>query len=215
MSILSVFTKTNSWRRFIYSLYAPGYDRLVRGFLKKRRRSIALADLKTGERVLLVGAGTGLDLELIAPGPQLTAIDLTPAMLAILRRRAERLGIQVDARVMDAHAMDYADASFDVAILHLILSVIPDPVRCIREVARVLRPGGRVVILDKFVPDAAEPHWALRLINPLLSLLGTEITRKLGPIIKGSGLAMDHEEAAGRGGLFKIVMLRKVEQTKE
>lgn len=212
MSILTSFTRTNFWRRFVYTLWAPGYDRPLRLLLKKRRRSIELADLTAGERVLLVGAGTGLDLELMVHGLRLTAIDLTPAMLAILRRRAGRLGIQVDARVMDAQAMDFPDDSFDVAILHLILSVVPDPVRCVREVARVLRPGGRAMIFDKLIDDKMKPSRAFRVINPLLSLLGTEIIRQLGPLLQGSGLVVTHEETTGAGGIIKIVMLRKVEQ---
>lgn len=204
------FSNTNAWRRIIYSLWAPGYDRLAGLLLKKRRRAIELAAPKAGEKVLLIGAGTGLDLEFMAPGPRLIAIDLTPAMLAILRRRAGRLGLEVEARVMDGQALEFLDASFDLVILHFILAVIPDPGRCIREVARVLRPGGRAVILDKFMPDAKRPPWIFRLINPLLSFLGTELTRQLGPILQDSGLTITHEESAG-GDIFKIALLSKAE----
>jgi ubiquinone/menaquinone biosynthesis C-methylase UbiE len=89
---------------------------------------------------------------------------------------------------MDGHALKFPDASFDAVILHLIVAVIPDPVKCLREAARVLRPGGRAVIFDKFVPDDQRPPLALRLPNPLTSLFGTEITRKLGPLLAESGL---------------------------
>jgi phosphatidylethanolamine/phosphatidyl-N-methylethanolamine N-methyltransferase len=106
--------------------------------------------------------------------------------------------------------MDLPDASFDVAILHLILSVVLDPVRCIREVARVLKQDGRVIVFDKFMPDAKRPPLIFRLVNPLLSILGTEITRQLGPILQASGLAVTHEEPAGGGGILKIVILKKL-----
>lgn len=158
--------------------------------------------------MLLVGAGTGLDLEFMPPGPRLAAIDLTPAMLEILRQRAKRLGLQVDARVMDGQALEFADESFDLVILNLILAVIPDPVRCLREAARVLKPGGRVLIFDKFLPDARRPPLFFRMINPVLSFLGTEVTRQLGPILQGSGLSITHQEPAGGAGLLKIVMLK-------
>ena len=197
------------WYRFCYSLWSPFYDILVRGFVGWRRRSLELVDLQAGERVLIVGAGTGSDLQFIDPGPKITAIDVTKAMLRKLRRRARRRGLTVDAQVMDGQAMDFADGSFDVVILHLILAVIPDPVRCARESARVLRPGGRIVILDKFVADDRRPPLVLRLVNPVLKALGTNINRKLGPILEGTALRIVRQEPAGLGGFFKIVLLRK------
>lgn len=202
-------SNTNSWRRIIYSAWAPLYDHLARAFKAQRRRALELAAPKAGERVLLVGAGTGLDLEVMPPGPQLMATDLTPAMLEILKKRAQRLGLAVDARVMDGQALEFPDGSFDWVILHLILAVIPDPVRCLREAVRVLRPGGHVLIFDKFLPDGERPPLFFRLINPVLSFLGTEVTRQLGPILEGSGLTITHEEPAGGGGILKIVILRK------
>jgi len=203
------FAMLNNWYRFCYTLWSPFYDLLVRGFAGWRRRSISLVGLQPGERVLIVGAGTGLDLNFIAPGPKITAIDLTAAMLRKLRKRACQQGLDVDARVMDAQAMPFDDASFDVVILHMILAVIPDPVRCAREVARVLRPGGRAVILDKFVADNRRVPLILRLVNPLLRFLGTNATRRLGPILEGTGLRILHQEPAGLRGFFKIVLLGK------
>lgn len=112
---------------------------------------------------------------------------------------------------MDAHHLAFPDASFDAAVLHLILAVIPDPVRCVREVARVLRPGGRAVIFDKFVPDQARAPLALRLVAPLASLLGTETTRRLGPILAGSGLEAVCGEPAWLRSLYRIAMVRKLD----
>ncbi|MBE3070109.1 MAG: methyltransferase domain-containing protein [Planctomycetes bacterium] len=201
---------SNTGQRVRYTLWAPVYDRLAWVFARRRRRSIKRADLKPGERVLILGAGTGLDLDFIGPGTILTAIDLTPAMLERLRRRAQRLGVEVDTRVMDGAALEFPDGSFDVALLHLIVAVIPDPGRCVREVARVLRPGGRAVIFDKFCPDDKRPSIVVRILNPIARcLFGTDSTRRLGPILEGSGLKIVHEEPAGLRGLFKIVQVRK------
>jgi len=201
---------TNTWRRINYTVMAPVYDAVaVRLFQRRRRRSLEALNLQPGERVLIVGAGTGLDLPLIGRGPVITAIDLTPVMIARLKRRAAAFGLDVDARVMDGQALEFADATFDAVILHLILSLIPDPKRCMREVARVLRPGGRAVILDKFVPDAGKPPLGLRVINPIARVLATELTRRLGPIMEGSGLQCVHSEAVGFGGLLKVVLARK------
>ena len=200
---------TNAWNRMRYSLFAPGYDWAVRFARSRRRRSLALLNLQPGERVLIVGAGTGLDLEFIPPGVSITATDLTPAMLARLRKRAARLGLKVDARVMDGQSLEFPEGSFDAVILHLIVAVIPDPVRCVCEAARVLRTGGRAVILDKFAPEGRKPPWALRLINPVVGLLASEVTRQLRPILASSAFRVVHEEATGFGGFCRIVLMEK------
>ena len=192
---------TNSWNRIRYSGLAPIYDLIARPTQRMRRRSLALLNLQPGERVLITGAGTGLDLDGITPGPVLTAIDLTPAMVEKLRRRATRLGLAVDARVMDGHALEFADGSFD--------AVIPDPVRCLREAARVLRRGGRAVILDKFAPDQGPLPLRLRLLNPIASFFATNVNRRLGPLFAGSGLRVVHREAAAWRGFFQIALVVK------
>ena len=200
---------TNPWNRFRYSCWAPIYDLIALPVRPMRRRSMALANLQPGERVLIVGAGTGLDLDFISTSPVITATDLTPAMLEKLRRRAARLGLAVDARVMDGHALEFADGSFDVVILHFIVAVIPDPLRCLREAARVLRPGGRAVILDKFAPDDGPlPLW-IRLLNPPASLLATHVNRRLGPLVASSGLRVIHREPVALRGFFQTAVAVK------
>ena len=200
---------TNIWHRIVYTLGAPVYNILTRGFRKKRRRSIKAADIQPGERVLLVGAGTGLDLDFIPREAQITAIDITPAMLLRLRRRARRLGLAVDARVMDGRAMAFTDGAFDVVILHLILSVIPEPLRCAKEVGRVLRKGGRAVILDKFVPDEGKPPLFNRIMNPVAAFFGTRLDRRLGPLLAAAGLRIVCQKNAMIAGFFKITCARK------
>jgi phosphatidylethanolamine/phosphatidyl-N-methylethanolamine N-methyltransferase len=201
---------TNRWRRFTYTLWAPGYDAVGWLFRRKRARALQLLALQPHERVLLVGAGTGLDLPLLPRDLRLTAIDLTPAMIRRLTRRAARLQISLDARAMDAQQLAFPDASFDAVILHLILAVVPDPVPCIREVARVLRPGGRAVVLDKFVPDGTKPSLLRRLFNPLALAFFTDMTRKLGSIAAADpSLRITHDEPAGWGGFFRIALLQK------
>lgn len=200
----------NVWNQFRYTLWAPIYDR-VAAFPAHRRRSIELLNLVPGEEVLILGAGTGADLPLIPAGVNIKAIYITPAMIRRLRQRAQVLGRPVDARVMDGQALAFPAHSFDAVILHLILAVIPDPVACIREVERVLKPCGRAVVFDKFVADDQEPSWGRRVLNVLTGLLFSDITRKLGPIVARTSLLIEHREVALIAGIpYQIVLLRKL-----
>lgn len=197
---------TNRWNRLRYSLYTPFYDAFVRRLARGRRRALSLLDVKSGERVLIDGCGTGLDLEMLPRDADITAIDLTPSMVSRTRSRGAALGLAVDARVMDAARLEFPDASFDCVVLHLILAVVPDPVATIREAVRVLRPGGRVSIFDKFLPDDASPSLARRLANVLTNAVATDINRQLAPLLAAAGLRVVHSEASLFGGLFRVVV---------
>jgi ubiquinone/menaquinone biosynthesis C-methylase UbiE len=199
----------NLFNRLRYSLYAPLYDPVAGLFAAWRRRSITLLAPLPHERVRLVGAGSGLDLDFLPMQRQLTAVDITPAMIARLKTRAARLGLKVDARVMDGQALDFPDNSFDAVILHLILAVIPDPAACLREVERVLKPGGRVAVFDKFLPDGTRASVGRRLANLVTSLIATSIDRRLGDIVLATHLTKIHDESVGLSGFFRIALLRK------
>ncbi|BAK74990.1 methyltransferase type 11 [Pseudogulbenkiania sp. NH8B] len=200
-------TRYNRWR---YNLYAPVYDRVVAAFFApRRRRAIALLAPRPDERILLLGAGTGLDLDYLQGCRRLTAIDVSDGMLARLRRRAARLGLEVEASVMDGQRLAFPDACFDAVILHLILAVIPDPVACLREVERVLKPGGRAVVFDKFLADRQRPVWWRVAANQLTRIIATDINRQLGVIVSQTTLHIEHDESAGMGGFFRIALLRK------
>ena len=199
------------WNRLRYTAWAPIYDALVGavGFTNARRHSIERLGLKAGDRVLIVGAGTGLDLEMVPRSVAVTAIDVTPAMLRRLIHRADRSGRQVTAHVMDARELTFPDTSFDAVIMHLILAVMPQPERGLKEAARVLKPGGRIAIFDKFLDDQAQPSSARRLVNLITRTLFSDINRRLGPLIRGTGLAIDRNEPAQFGGMFRSITLSK------
>jgi phosphatidylethanolamine/phosphatidyl-N-methylethanolamine N-methyltransferase len=194
---------TNRWNRVRYTLYAPFYDLIVRRLVRGRRRAIELLDVQPGERVLIDGCGTGLDLELLPRGCHVTAIDITPPMVEKTRARAAALGLSIDARVMDAAALDFADESFDCVVLHLILAVVPDPHATAREAARVLRRGGRASIFDKFA-DHASP--LRRALNVITNFVATDITRRLEDILAGTALRVVREEPSVFGGVFRVVL---------
>lgn len=200
---------TNWWNRLRYTLYVPFYDPVVRAVAAGRRRAVQLLDVKPGERVLIVGCGTGLDLELLPRDAVVTAVDITPAMVERTRGRAESLGLKVDARVGDTAALEFPDGSFDAVLLHLVLAVVPDPCGTAREAARVLKPGGRASIFDKFLPDQGKASIFRKAANLVFWTVATEINRRLGPILHGSGLALVREEPSVFGGLFRVGIAEK------
>jgi ubiquinone/menaquinone biosynthesis C-methylase UbiE len=173
-----------------------------------RRAAIDALRLAPGQRVLVVGGGTGLDLPHVPPGVATLLTDLTPAMLARARDRATARTLIAQ---MDGHCLGVADRSVDAVLLHLVLAVIPDPVACLRECHRVLRPGGTASVLDKFLPDDARPSLARRALNAVTSVLATDINRKLGDILRDAATTfrLVSDEPAALGGVFRRVQLRK------
>lgn len=110
---------SNRWNRMRYTLWAPMYDRIVH-FGAQRHRSIDLLELKRGERLLIVGGGTGADFPFIPDGVEVVAGDITPAMVERMQRRARQLGRNITTDVMDRQKLPIPDASFDAVVLHLI-----------------------------------------------------------------------------------------------
>ena len=199
------------WNRLRYTVWAPAYDAIVRaaGFDTARRLSIDRLRLASGDRVLIVGAGTGLDLDFLPLNVHVTAIDVTPAMLRQLQRRAARIGQSVTARVMDGRQLLFPDSSFDAVVMHLILAVMPEPARGMREAVRVLKPGGRIAVFDKFLSDKERPSVTRRLLNAIAKPLFSDLNRRLGPLIAGARVVIEHDEPVAFGGAYRVVTLLK------
>jgi ubiquinone/menaquinone biosynthesis C-methylase UbiE len=202
------------WNRLRYTVWAPAYDAVVgaAGFNTARRLSIDRLRLASGDRVLIVGAGTGLDLEFLPPNVHVTAIDVTPAMLRHLERRAAGTGRSVATRIMDARQLAFPDASFDAVVMHLILAVMPQPERGLREAVRVLKPEGRIAVFDKFLRDDERPSLKRRLLNAIAKPLFSDLNRRLGPLISGTRLVTEHDEPVAFGGTYRVVTLMKPDE---
>lgn len=193
----------------IYRLWAPVYDLLLGAFfLPGRRRAMDVAGLRDGEKVLLVGVGTGADLPLIPAGVEAVGIDLSPDMLARARARLPLEGRRIRLEEGNAQELAFSDASFDVVLLSLILSVVPDAAACLSEARRVLRPGGRIVVFDKFLARGAANSPARRLANFVTTRLGTDITRRLEEIADAAGCTIDSQEPSLLGGQYRVAVLR-------
>jgi ubiquinone/menaquinone biosynthesis C-methylase UbiE len=190
-----------------YTLIAPFYDTAIDHATRAaRQRSLAaLPDIPA--RVLLTGIGTGLDLPHLPPQHQYTGLDLNPAML---RRAIARAGhLDFVPLIGDAQQMPLADASFDAAVLHLILAVVPDPPACLREIARLLKPGGKVLVFDKFLrPGQSAP--VRRLLNPLMRRLATRLDVVFEETLRAApDLSLVADQPAIAGGWFRLIQLRR------
>ena len=196
---------SNTWQRLRYTLWAPHYDKVTK-FPAERRHSMALLALSPGERLLIIGCGTGADIPFVPPEVEVLAVDLTPAMLAEARAHA-RPGVTF--RQMDGLHLDLPDGSFDAAILHMVLEVIPEPERCLAEAARVLRVGGRLAVFDKFLPDGARPSSLRRAALALLDVVFTSTNRQMGDILERSRapLAVVHDERSVAA--YRHLLLRR------
>lgn len=159
--------------------------------------------------MLLVGPGTGLDLALLPLGTEVTAIDLTPAMLERLVRRAAQAGRPVTAEIQDARRLPFPDASFDAVVLQLILAVMPQPELGLDEAERVLRPGGRIAIFDKFLRAGEDPSLLRRLLNLVTRTLFSDINYRLEPLLERKDLVVERDEPGPLGGAYRSVTLVK------
>ncbi len=117
--------------------------------------------------VLEIAAGTGRNLRHYPPSVQLTAIELSPEMFELARQEAAAIGRDADLRVGDAQALEFSDASFDTVVCTLGLCTIPDDRSTVREVRRVLRPGGRFILMEHVRSPLLGVRAAQRLLEPL------------------------------------------------
>ena len=129
-------------------------------------------------------------------------------MLALARRKLRACAAQVLLVQGDATRLPMANGAVDAATLHLVLSVAPDGRACVAEVQRALRPEGRAVVLDKFLGETqATPSFWRRLLNQGAVRVGTDINRRLGDLLAGSTFAVEEEQAACFGGVYRIIRL--------
>lgn len=201
---------TTAWNRLRYTAYAPFYDAVAARVLRKPRRiALAQVDWEQGMRVLLVGAGTGLDLPFLPHDIEVHATDIAPAMVQRTVKRAEALRRDVECSVMDAEALNYPNEHFDVVIMHLIIAVMPHPQQGLTEAHRVLKTGGQLCVMDKFQPDSHPAGIGRRTLNLLTSALATDITRQALPLLGAAGFQIRHDEPVLMKGLFRALLATK------
>jgi ubiquinone/menaquinone biosynthesis C-methylase UbiE len=196
--------------RAIQDRTAPRYDRQIALFEKALfagGREWACA--KASGDVLEIAVGTGRNLQHYAPGTRLTGIELSNEMLAIARRRAEALETEIDLRQGDAQALEFADASFDTVVITLALCTIPDDRAAVREAGRVLRPGGRLVLVEHVRSPVRPVRIVQRLLDrPSVRFAGDHLVRDPLDYLASEGFEVESAERL-KWGIVERVVARK------
>jgi phosphatidylethanolamine/phosphatidyl-N-methylethanolamine N-methyltransferase len=157
-----------------YTRWAPIYDLVFGAVFNRGRRAAIAAAEQVGGRILEVGVGTGITLPGYSSRNRIIGIDLSEAMLRKARRRVADLSLTnvQKLEVMDAQHLSFPDASFDVVVANHVISTVPNPEAALDECARILRPGGEMILLSRIGADAGLRHLVELLLQPIVRRLG-------------------------------------------
>jgi ubiquinone/menaquinone biosynthesis C-methylase UbiE len=154
-----------------------------------------LTDRITGPTALEVGVGTGKNFEYYPKDVSITAIDLSPRMLERAQKSANKLNLQVNLREMDVQHLDFADHSFDTVFATFVFCSVPDPVMGLRELKRVCKPGGILLLLEHMRPGNAALGYVFDILNPMVvRMMGANINRRTIDNIRTAGWQIRVEE---------------------
>lgn len=172
-----------------------------------------LWSLVKGPEVLEVGVGTGKNIAFFPDGVKVTGVDLTQGMLEQARNRAAILKRDATLLLGDAQSLEFPDAVFDTVIATFVFCSVADPVQGLREVSRVVKPGGQVLLLEHV--RSAKPILGelMDFLNPaLVRVTGANINRRTVDNVRGAGLSIDHVENLGVGDIYKMIIAHREER---
>ena len=157
-----------------YDRWAPVYD-LTFGAVFRRGRSASIAAAeRIGGRILEVGVGTGISLPEYSPRNQIFGVDISEEMLRKAQKRVSELGLNhvEGLAVMDAENLNFPDGSFDVVVAQYVVTAVPNPEAALDEFARVLKPGGEIVIVTRIGAEAGLRRNIEHMLQPVVRKLG-------------------------------------------
>src|SRR6202167_5461681 len=199
-----------------YDRWAPIYDLVFGGVFSKGRTAAIQATNKLGGRVLEVGVGTGISLPLYAPNVRIFGTDISEAMLNKARKRVaeQKLKNVEGLAVMDAEKLEFADDSFDVVMAQYVVTAVPNPEAALDEFARVLRPGGELIILTRVSADAGMRHFIEKRLQPVVRQLGFRTdfawSRYAQWAAKAHGMELVERRPVPPFGHFSLFRFRKL-----
>ncbi len=195
-----------------WAKHAPHYDKMMtffeRRFLGRGHRRWACS--RASGDVLEVAIGSGLNISYYPDHVRLTGIDLTPEMLGLAERRSSELGRNVDLREADAHVLPFETSTFDSVVCTYSLCNIPDPQRAIREMSRVLRPGGQLILVDHIRSRVRGILWVQKAIEFFsIRLQGEHMTRRPLEQVQREGMDVIERDRLGPGGVVERLLAIK------
>jgi len=195
-----------------YERYAPVYDHTFGWLLSFRGRSMAAGVTNDRPRKILeVGVGTGISLSYYRKEHQVHGIDISPHMLARAQKRVsgKKLGHVSGLDIMDARKMHFADESFDAVVAAYVMSVVPEPEKVIREIERVCKRGGDVIIVNHFAAERGFRRSFESMLAPLSNRLGWRPDMALQEVLSHTSLREFKRYKLPPLGLFTMLHLKK------
>lgn len=194
-----------------YDRLAPLYD-LVE-WLPERGRigrwRARLWHLVPAHRVLEVGVGTGKNMPFYPAGATVSAVDISARMLARATHRAARLRLDVRLHLMDAQALAFPDAAFEAAVATFVFCSVPDPVQGLRELRRVVRPGGHLYLLEHMRAEHRVLGRVMDWLDPVVvRVLGAHISRRTVDNVRAAGPEIDTLEDLAPLGMVRLIVAR-------
>lgn len=208
---LSVTAVENDFVERVYEKLSKVYD-LVYGPTLHPGRLVALErmGIGPGDRILEVGVGTGINTSLYPRNCQITGVDLSSSMLEKARERVAREGLRnVRLLEMDAQNLTFADDTFDIVYAPYLVSVVPDPIQVAREMRRVCKPGGKIVILNHFRSTSPILSRLERAISPFTVHIGFKSDLDLQAFLAQAGLEPLSIEKVNIPKIWSLVTCRK------